>query len=173
MKQEYNILIDESILEVSIESAVNRRVSFMGRRLNNQSSETLDNYLNYLRDENGYESDEFELLKDLAFEWDLNIYQEDKMIIKIIPYYRKRFSLTPFGMDKIVFRMNPNSVVRSRMTGLTLEEKSLLERSFTFKIPPVFEEQESLETGFNIAYNFAIALQASTFVLNIFLSKTL
>ena len=69
--------------------------------------------------------------------------------------------------------MNPNLVVRSSVTGLTLLEKNLIEREYRYKIFPTYSNAEQMEESFNTATNFAIALQASTFALNMVLSKTL
>lgn len=59
----------------------------------------------------------------MAFEWDLFIYKEDEMIIKIIPYYQEKFSQTSYGKDELVFKINPNIIVRSKETGLTLKDE--------------------------------------------------
>ena len=109
----------------------------------------------------------------MAFEWDLFIYQEDEMIIEIKPYHRKNLSLSSYGKDNLIFKMKPNNIVRSRNTGLTLEEQTLKDREYKYPIFPVFSNTETMEQSFRTATRFAIALQASTFVLNIFLSKTL
>ena len=67
------------------------------------------------------------------------------MIIQIKPYHKKRLSQSIFGKDELVFRMNPNPVVRSSLTGLTLSEKSLVEREYRFKIFPTYAKAESME----------------------------
>jgi hypothetical protein len=80
------------------------------------------------------------------------------MIIQIIPYHKERLSQTAFGKDELVFRMNPNPVVRSSVTGLTLLEKNLIEREYRYPIFPTYANAESMEQSFNTATNFAIAL---------------
>ena len=80
------------------------------------------------------------------------------MIIQILPYHKKRLSQSIFGKDELVFRMNPNPVVRSSVTGLTLLEKNLIEREYRYPIFPTYDNAESMEQSFNTATNFAIAL---------------